>query len=189
MKKLYLYTAFLSFGFSFYSCAQQKNVQNEKSIQNKIVVENGKNILIGEFNRKALEEIDFEKWFDEEYNSYEIEQNKLTGIENLKNYTIEIFLGTWCPDSRREIPRLLKILDQEKFPASQLHLIAVNHKKKSNNGEEVGKNVSHVPTIIVYDKNKKEVGRIVESPVSAYLEEDLAQIVKGTPLKPNYSND
>lgn len=183
MKKIYLFTIFLAFSFSFFNCAQQKVAHNTK------VVENGKNILIGEFDRKALEDPEFKKWFDEEYNSYEIEQNKLVGIENLKDYSIEIFLGTWCPDSRREVPRLLKILDQEKFPASQLHLIAVNHKKKSNNGEEVGKNVSYVPTIIVYDKNKKEVGRIVESPVSAYLEEDLAQIVKGTPLKPNYSND
>lgn len=179
MKKISLFTVLLAFSISFYSCAQQKVVENT------IVVENGKNILVGEFNRKAFEGPDFKKWYNEEYKTYEVEQNKLTGIKNLNNYHIEIFLGTWCPDSRREVPRFLKIIDQQQFPEKQLKLIAVNRQKKSPTNDEKGKNITHVPTIIVYDKNNKEVGRIVESPVSGYLEEDLAQIVKGTPLTPN----
>lgn len=68
-------------------------------------------------------------------------------------------------------------------------MIGVNRQKKSFNGEEINKNVTHVPTIIVYNNKKEEVGRIVESPVSSYLEEDLAQIVNGTPLTPNYANE
>ena len=38
MKKIYLFTIFLAFSFSFFNCAQQKVAHNTK------VVENGKNI-------------------------------------------------------------------------------------------------------------------------------------------------
>jgi len=182
MKKIIVLSLFTALAFTSYSYAQIK-------VLNQSIINNGKKMLVGEFERKALEDVDFKKWYQQEYNTYEVEKPKLAGLKNLQNYTIEVFIGTWCPDSRRELPRLYKILDDIKFPENKLTTFAVDRQKKSLNGEEIGKNITHVPTIIVYDKNKKEVGRIVESPVSGYLEEDLAQIVNGTPLKPNYSND
>ena len=182
MKKIIILSLFTALAFTSYSYAQAK-------VLNQSITKSGKKMLVGEFERKALEDVDFKKWYQEEYDTYEVEKPKLAGLKNLQNYTIEVFIGTWCPDSRRELPRLYKILDDIKFPENKLTTFAVDRQKKSINGEEVGKNITHVPTIIVYDKNKKEVGRIVESPVSGYLEEDLAQIVNGTPLKPNYSND
>ncbi len=182
MKKIIILSLFTALAFTNYSYAQAK-------VLNQSITKSGKKMLVGEFERKALEDVDFKKWYQEEYDTYEVEKPKLAGLKNLQNYTIEVFIGTWCPDSRRELPRLYKILDDIKFPENKLTTFAVDRQKKSINGEEVGKNITHVPTIIVYDKNKKEVGRIVESPVSGYLEEDLAQIVNGTPLKPNYSND
>ena len=135
-------------------------------------------MLTGEFTRKALEEDDFKDWYHHEYETYEVEKSKLKGLKDLRNYRLEVFVGTWCPDSRRELPRLYKILDDIKFPQNRLKVIGVNRQKKSFNGEEINKNVTHVPTIIVYNNKKEEVGRIVESPVSGYLEEDLAQIVE-----------
>jgi len=182
MKKIIILSLFTALAFTNYSYAQAK-------VLNQSITKSGKKMLVGEFERKALEDVDFKKWYQEEYDTYEVEKPKLAGLKNLQNYTIEVFIGTWCPDSRRELPRLYKILDDIKFPENKLITFAVDRQKKGINGEEVGKNITHVPTIIVYDKNKKEVGRIVESPVSGYLEEDLAQIVNGTPLKPNYSND
>ncbi|GGF05981.1 Thioredoxin [Chishuiella changwenlii] len=182
MKKIIILSLFSALAFTSYSYAQAK-------VLNQSITKSGKKMLVGEFERKALEDVDFKKWYQEEYDTYEVEKPKLAGLKNLQNYTLEVFIGTWCPDSRRELPRLYKILDDIKFPENKLTTFAVDRQKKSINGEEVGKNITHVPTIIVYDKNKKEVGRIVESPVSGYLEEDLAQIVNGTPLKPNYSND
>ncbi len=71
-----------------------------------ITAENGKKMLTGEFNRKALEEEDFKEWYHHEYDTYEVEKSKLKGLKDLRNYRLEVFVGTWCPDSRRELPRL-----------------------------------------------------------------------------------
>ena len=97
--------------------------------------------------------------------------------EKLNSYNITVFLGTWCGDSKRKFPRLMKILNETNFPESKLHIIAVNRKKQSPNGEEVKYNITKVPTIIV-QKYGKEIGRITEEPESGYIEKDLLQIIK-----------
>ena len=70
------------------------------------------------------------------------------------------------------------------FPAEEMDLIMVDRDKKSGQGLADGKNIHHVPTIIIY-KNGDEVGRIVESPIES-LEEDIFNILIGAPLEHNY---
>jgi thiol-disulfide isomerase/thioredoxin len=183
MKKIFTAAFLTILTITMSSCNQQKVLNRS------IKYESGERILTGEFERSALLKKDYVNWYQTEFDSYEVEKSKLKGLKDLRDYRIEVFVGTWCPDSRRELPRLYKILDAIKFPQNRLKVYGVNREKKSFYGEEINKEITHVPTIIVYDKNKNEVGRIVESPVSGYLEEDLAQIVNGTPLTPNYSND
>ncbi len=183
MKKILTLSLLLAIGLTSVVCAQKKVVNRT------ITGEDGQKMLTGEFDRKILDTKDFKEWYSAEYDSYEVEKSKLKGLKNLRKYRIEVFVGTWCSDSQRELPRLYKILDELKFPQNRLKTIGTNRQKKSFYGEEINKNVTHVPTIIVYDNKKNEVGRIVEGPVSGYLEEDLAQIMNGTPLTPNYAND
>ena len=86
-------------------------------------------------------------------------------------------MGTWCEDSHREVPRFFKILEAVGHPESKLTMIAVNRKKEAPNGEEGPLNIQRVPTIIV-QKYGKEIGRIIESPSTGYLERDLLEILK-----------
>jgi len=65
---------------------------------------------------------------------------------------------------------------------------AVNESKKSFYGEDEGKDIRFVPTIIFY-RGGKETARIVESPVSGSLEEDILMIVNEMPFTPNYAED
>jgi hypothetical protein len=99
-------------------------------------------------------------------------------------------MGTWCGDSRREVPRLLKMLDCCGFPMDQLQLIMVsNHSdmyKKSPGREEAGRNIIRVPTLIV-ESNDQEVGRLVEYPVIT-LEKDLLAILRQDHYVPRYQN-
>lgn len=185
MKKIYQLALLSIFVITISACQQQKVLNRQ------IKTESGERFLTGEFNREALKQKQYATWFDEEYNTYEVETAKLKDIKKLdvKFLRIEVFVGTWCSDSQRELPRFYKILENVKFPIeSRLNIYGVNRQKKSFYGEEIGKDITHVPTIIVYKKGK-EIGRIVESPVSGYLEEDFEKIVNGTPLTPNYAED
>jgi thiol-disulfide isomerase/thioredoxin len=91
-------------------------------------------------------------------------------------------LGTWCPDSRREVPRFMRILDSLEYPKEQLKIICVDRKKQALNNETDSLNIVYVPTIIFYTKEGVEVGRIIEHPKGETLEEDLEAILLA--LKP-----
>ena len=150
---------------------------------NQLVVDDkGKEKLLGKINREGLTSNSFKAWFDKNYDNY-IPNEKLikTIKDSLNNYTIKLFLGTWCGDSKREVPRFYKVLDKAKFPENQLQVIAVDNAretyKQSPTGEEKGLNIHRVPTFIFY-KDGKEVNRIVESP-QATFENDIKAIIDG----------
>src|SRR5690606_35805883 len=149
----------------------------------------GNKMLLGGVDRQAFAQEPFSKWFNEGYDAYQTNPEMIKEFKGkLKRYRIEVFIGSWCSDSQREYPRLMKILDEAKFPEARMVTYAVNESKKSFYSEEIGKDIRFVPTIIFY-KGGKEVGRIVESPVSGSLEEDILMIVNDMPLTPNYAED
>ena len=98
-------------------------------------------------------------------------------------------MGTWCGDSRREVPRLLKVLDEAGIAPQNIRIICTKSgnpgHKTSPGREEQGLYIFRVPTVIVYRQNK-ELGRIVESPVQS-LEKDLLTIVNGQPYTSQYA--
>jgi hypothetical protein len=103
---------------------------------------------------------------------------------NWESVEMEIFMGTWCSDSRRDLPRLFKILDYLDFPEERVRMVGVDRAKKSPGGEQEGMNIHHVPTIILY-MDDVEVGRIIESPIHT-LEDDITAILTGEVYLPNY---
>ena len=146
------------------------------------VDDKGKEKLLGKINREGLTSNSFKSWFDKNYDNYIPNEELINTIKNsLNEYSIKLFLGTWCGDSKREVPRFYKVLDAANFPESQLEVIAVDRTpeayKKSPTGEEKGLNIHKVPTFIFY-KNGKEINRIVESP-QASLEQDIKAILDG----------
>ncbi len=91
---------------------------------------------------------------------------------------VEVYLGTWCPDSQREVPKYLKILDMLKerygkdLPSSY---VAVDRSKTRPADLLSGKSIEKIATFIYYRGNQ-ELGRIVEKP-TGLLEDDLLAIV------------
>lgn len=165
--------------FSFFlltlitSCAQRVIVNREVESQ-----KDGK-MLLGTQTLDQFRKDPYKTWFDEEYNRYQIDQPSLAELkkEKLNSYTLVVFVGSWCSDSHREFPRLIKILDALKYNTEKMQIIAVNRKKESPAGEEGLYNISRVPTIIV-KKYGKEIGRITEMPETGFLEKDLLNILK-----------
>ena len=156
-----------------------------------VIDDRGNTKLLGVIDKDGLTQDPFKTWFDQHYESYETNSKSIRSIRSeLKNYEIKVFMGTWCGDSRQEVPRFYKILDKMNFPMEKLTVIAVDNSrknyKKSPTGEEKGRNIHRVPTFIFY-KDGKEVNRIVEHPKES-LEADMVRILLSKEYSPNYSS-
>jgi len=93
-------------------------------------------------------------------------------------------LGTWCSDSRREIPRLLKVLDALPAGRAAVRLWAVDRTLTVADPAfpvDVlpGRRVERVPTVVVRDADGIELGRVVETAELPW-EELLAGLVEMT---------
>ena len=149
----------------------------------------GKPMLLGAIAIEELQQEPFAEWYQMESDGYEVDTELTNAISNPGQYTYEVFLGTWCGDSRRELPRMEKIFSEMGIDMSNVLIVTLDRDKISPNGEQEGKDIRYVPTLIV-SKDNQEIGRIVESPSSetATLESDLFEISLGIPPVPNYSD-
>ncbi len=133
--------------------------------------------LLGYFSVDRLKRIPHSEWYLKGFEDYQPDNGavkKLTAIST-DNLTIRIVMGTWCPDSRREVPRFMRILDLWRFPADKITFIGVDNAKASPVGEYANLDIQRVPTFILY-KNNIEAGRIIENPVTS-LEQDIINIL------------
>jgi thiol-disulfide isomerase/thioredoxin len=139
--------------------------------------------LLGYFTRQMMTRSPHSEWFQKGYDEYrfnDLAVNKLTMISK-EGLTIKIVMGSWCPDSRREVPRFMKILDTWKFPPESITYIGVDDSKFSPIGGFDKLDIKRVPTFIIF-KNNIETGRIIENPVTS-LEQDMVNILQGNENK------
>ena len=88
---------------------------------------------------------------------------------------VVIFFGTWCHDSKRELPKALRIFKDIGISNENIELIAVGLDKKEPLGRAAKLNLLYTPTIIFF-RESNEIGRIIEKPVRS-LEEDIESII------------
>ncbi len=146
--------------------------------KNKVVVDEKRNseILIGYCDRQGLNNAVFREYFKKEYENYALDTKTVEQILKLrKDLEIVLVMGSWCHDSKVQVPRFYKILDEAKIKDSKVMLIAVDSNKTAGDVDIASMNILRVPTFIFY-KNGNEIGRIVESP-NATLEKDMLLIL------------
>jgi len=182
MKLSFLMTTLL---LSFFLTTFSQNTNHE------VVIDNQQPFLLGEITVGGLSTNSYKTWFEPSYENYETNQSQIDLFKKkLNSYKILIFMGTWCGDSKREVPRFIKILKSADYPMENLKIVALDHRKesykKSPQGEEWGLNIRRVPTFIFY-KNGKEVNRIIETPVTS-LEDDILKIISEQEYIPNYTS-
>lgn len=143
----------------------------------------GREILIGPATREGLENLG--EWFDSEYRQYTPDSLQLDSIlqYNADFPDVLIILGTWCGDSREQIPHFFKILDQVNYPAEKVRMIAVDRDKMAGDYNAAEAGIQLVPTFI-FTLHGKETGRIIETPVHS-LEHDFLNILTNHTLVPN----
>ena len=93
-----------------------------------------------------------------------------------------VVLGTWCPDSRRNVPHFLKVADESGMVRDNIKLYCVDRSKKSDDGLTAEYNIERVPTFIFF-KGGKEIGRIVENP-ELTIEQDMVRIFAAAAAQP-----
>ena len=91
-------------------------------------------------------------------------------------------MGTWCSDSRKEIPVFFKLIDKLRINENSIELIGMTLEKTTPDSLELGQNLINVPTFI-FKKDGKEINRIVEFPLET-IEKDILEILTTN----NYQN-
>jgi tetratricopeptide (TPR) repeat protein len=147
--------------------------------------------LLGRCTAQQLDEEPFSEWSREGYNDYTPNPAILEALRKTDTTGLEftVFFGTWCGDSRREVPRLLKLFDAMGLPDGSVELVALDRTddalKQSPDGEERGREIYRVPTLIV-ERDGEEISRLVEYPVLS-LERDLLSMLDGSGYAPSYA--
>jgi hypothetical protein len=136
----------------------------------------GREILCGMCDKKGLQMGEFKSYFKDFYKEYIPDSTTLSKIQgNLEGISITLVLGTWCSDSKEQVPRFYHVLDGVSFDLSKLRQICVDSSKAACGVDISDLDIQKVPTFIFY-KDGKELGRIIETPVTS-LEKDMLMII------------
>jgi thioredoxin 1 len=110
------------------------------------------------------------------YEQYQPSHQDVEVIKLLQGKSIVVLFGTWCHDSQREVPRLLKLLDLSEVELENLSLHGVNYNKQEPSGLHKQFNLKYTSTIILLE-DEQEIGRIIEKPVQG-LSQHLVSFIR-----------
>jgi tetratricopeptide (TPR) repeat protein len=118
---------------------------------------------------------------------YEPDTTVLNKIKEHKDFKVIIYGATWCGDTRAELPKFSKILNQIKLKDNRYEMYMVDNAGKnyeqSPDKTPYTSSIFCVPTFII-EKDGKEIERIIEEPTES-LEKDLLQILESKPYNPS----
>jgi thioredoxin 1 len=113
--------------------------------------------------------------FKRNYDAYEVP----AVIDELPaDLEVKILFGTWCHDSEREVPRMLKLLAASGVKEENISLISLDIRKEEPEGRAKALEVRFTPTFVFFSEGA-ELGRIIERPV-VDLTHDLTALVKAS---------
>ena len=133
--------------------------------------------LMGYFLHDLMTTPPHDAWYNPEYEKY-VPQEELVhkiAATNVSDVSVLIVLGSWCPDSHREVPRFNKLIDECGLQRIKVTYLGVDMNKIAPIGDYEKLGIKRVPTFIIY-RNNIEAGRIIEYP-STSLERDLFEIL------------
>ena len=133
--------------------------------------------LIGDFDRKLLTKPPYSSWYKENFENYNIDIETANEIKNIitNKIKIKVIMGTWCSDSRENVPAFFKVMDYINFRKRNIEIIGLDVDKKNPNEDEIKYNIINVPTFIFLE-NGEEINRIVEITIES-LEKDILKIL------------
>ncbi|MEQ9091503.1 MAG: thioredoxin family protein [Balneola sp.] len=129
--------------------------------------------LSGPVTEQQIREV---KIFDLYTERYKPDSEIISGLNAIQDSVlVDVFMGMWCHDSKREIPAFFKIMESIDNPLITANYTALEYRRRGPKDIIKENNIKRTPTFIIY-KNGKEVGRIIEE-VEVSMESDLYQII------------
>lgn len=134
-------------------------------------------VMVGEMTRQEIEAA-LPDWVEEEILARPDIESAEALLGALPGAEVIVLLGTWCSDSRRELARLWRALDEVGgLDPDQLRYIGVDRDMTEPRQWVAGSDLQLVPTFIVR-RREQELGRIVESSPHG-IEIDLLALLRG----------
>ncbi|BED90811.1 hypothetical protein PspMM1_32790 [Pseudoalteromonas sp. MM1] len=125
----------------------------------------------GEISTQALLS-DYDK-FNKQYKAFAPTDQDIALMQKLAGKELIVLFGTWCHDSQREVPKLIKLLEESKVELASIDYVAVGYNKRDDAGIAQAHDLQYTPTFVV-KQNGKELVRVIEKPTGT-LAQDLTQ--------------
>ena len=79
--------------------------------------------ILGYFNPDKLTHYPYSTFYTKGFDEYMPGSESINNLMDIKkdNLKIKVVMGTWCPDSRREVPRFMKVMEMWQFPLSEMY--------------------------------------------------------------------
>jgi hypothetical protein len=157
--------------------AQKPAVEAQGAAVQEPAKKKGEAALVGPATREQIEGA-APDWVQAEVGSQPDAEAAKALAEVQPGAEVTIFLGTWCGDSRREVPRFWRGLDEAGGTVPfKVAYVTVDRQKKEPAGLVTESGVQYLPTFIVR-RDGREVGRIVETAPNG-IEHDLLALLTG----------
>jgi len=142
--------------------------------------------LIGYIEKSDFLQGKYKVWFEKNYNNYQPNEKVVKKLKKrFDNISIKAFIGTWCHDSKRELPSFYKVMELAGFDLkNNFQTVGITRGKKTPNNLQEGYTIKHTPTFIFY-KDGKEIGRYVER-ARETIEKDILKILSRKKYKHTY---
>ena len=172
-RSLIILLIIINYQLSIVNCFAQ-----QKRFNQKVYDEKSKNeIMIGYCTLQGISDTGFLSAYLKEYDNFITKKELRSQMYSLLDgISVTIVMGTWCSDSREQVPRFFRMFNDLEHSFADPTIICVDRDKKAGDVSLEGLNILKVPTFIVYYKGK-ELGRIVETPKTT-MDQDFLNILK-----------
>ena len=150
----------------------------QKKLNQKVYDEQSKSeIMIGYCTLDGISDTAFITDYIKGYDEFQPQKKLVNQMYSLlDSITVTIVMGTWCSDSKEQVPRFMRLFDELEHSFATPTFICVDRNKKAGDVSMAGMNILNIPTFIVYYKGR-ELGRIVEAPKTT-IDQDFLEILK-----------
>ncbi len=114
--------------------------------------------------------------FKQSYTDFEPQAEDVKNLQSLVGMDVVVFMGLWCHDSQREVPHLLKLIEQAGNPFNSVKIVAINTEKELADEYSDKFEVTHTPTIFVL-KDEQILATIIETPKGSIAQDLVGQVL------------